>query len=412
MAQSIRLSHAQARLLFIASQGLPPSRTGSLADVVARTGFVRTLGGVDVYLAVRARAPGMTRADLDGAVARHELQVVPSVRGCIYLVARQHVPLALRIADVLSRARSAREHEKAGIRKGEVEALAAAALEALRARGPLTTDALRKALPEGSVRSLGEQGKKVGISSPLPGALRLLELDGRIERTLDEGRLDTERYLWRVARTSPFEGAALPEDPVALYARAAELFLRWAGASTLRTFAGWAGVSMTEAKAAFATLPLAAVEIDGAAEPGFALEEALPGVARTEAAAEALGFLPFEDNLIALHGGPAALTEPAHWGVEVCEWGGSRRTTTLGASKHMMLRPLIARGALAGLWEYDPKARSVHVGAFAGRSKEIRAAADETARFLANEIGHGRSFNLDTDAALVERPAEVRALAR
>jgi len=54
------------------------------------------------------------------------------------------------------------------------------------------------------VRSLGEKGKKLGLSSTLPPALRTLEFEGRIERTLEGGRLDSERYLWRLPARERF----------------------------------------------------------------------------------------------------------------------------------------------------------------------------------------------------------------
>ena len=164
----VRLSLDRARKVFLVAQGLPARGSRPPARILEDTGFVRTLGGVDVYLAVRARRPGLTRAELDTAAEQHAVQVVPAVRGCMYLVPRRDVPLALRVADLLSRPRAEREHEKAGIRPGEVEEVANAAVQVLEERGPLTTDALRRALPDGLVRSLGEAGKKVGISSPLP----------------------------------------------------------------------------------------------------------------------------------------------------------------------------------------------------------------------------------------------------
>ncbi len=90
------LSLEHARRVAVAAQGLARSPTGGLAAAVEATGFVRTLGGADVYLALRARRPGTSRAGLDGAVERGELQVVPAARGCIYLVPRRDVPAALR----------------------------------------------------------------------------------------------------------------------------------------------------------------------------------------------------------------------------------------------------------------------------------------------------------------------------
>ena len=196
--------------MVVAAQGFPPGPGKSIVQVLEETGFVRTLGGSDIYLAVRARVPGMRREDLEAVVEAHEAQIVPAVRGCMYLVPRRDVPLALRMADVVSRSRHERDQEKAGIRPGETDEVGKAVLQVLRESGPLTTDGLRKALPPGTVRSLGDAGKKVGISSPLPGALRMLEFDGHVERTLEGRRLDSERYRWRAAATSPFEGVQVP----------------------------------------------------------------------------------------------------------------------------------------------------------------------------------------------------------
>jgi hypothetical protein len=408
----IRLSHAQARLAFIAAQGLPPVAGASLVDTVGRTGFIRTLGGADVYLAVRARVAGLGRGDLDATVARGELQVVPSVRGCIYLVAREHVPLSLRIADLLSRARNEREYVKAGIKPGEIDNLAVGVLETLRARGPLTTDALRRELPEGSVRSLGDAGKKVGISSPLPGALRKLEFEGKVERTLDGGRLDTERYLWRVAARSPFEGARLPEDRIELFALAASIFFRGAGLSTVRTFAGWCGIPLGEAQQAVARSPLVPVEVEGASESGFMLAELRGLLDRAESARDAVAFLPFADNLVALHDGAAAMVDSDNWSTPVPVWG--RGKSELGEARHMHMRSLVADGRIAGLWELDPDTNAIVIGWFSGATPAVRKRAESEAahiaRFLSHDIGHGRSFTLDTDDELRARARAIRAL--
>lgn len=104
---------------------------------------------------------------------------------------------------------------------------------------PSTTDALRRRLPAGAVRSLGERGKKVGVGSVLPVALRLLELSGRVERPLEGGRLDSERYLWRVAKESLPPLAKVPTDAAARNAELFRIFLSWAGPAPLKDFASW-----------------------------------------------------------------------------------------------------------------------------------------------------------------------------
>jgi len=401
----------------IAAQGLPPGDI--LVEALASAGFVRTLGGVDVYLAARARVPGMSQADLDAAVAARDLQVVPSVRGCIYLVPRRYVPLALRVASRLSHQRSEREQEKAGIRPGELDDVGRAVLSLLRDRGPQKPALLRRLLPKGTVRSLGSAGKKVGISSTLPPALRRLEFSGEIERVLENRRLDSERYLWGIPKENPFEGADgptrdLPEDPLDLFARCAEIFFRGAGIGTRRDFAAWTGISQRDARAAMARCPLTELEVEGQPQTFYGLEAELPiPDERLRAAREAIAFLPFEDNLIALHGGSALLVDEAHHDVPVPVWGRGRGTT-VGDARHMSFRSLVAGGRIAGFWEYDPEEEDVVFACFEPPDRATRERLEEEAAavtaFLRDDLGHGRSFSLDTDEALAERAAAIRAM--
>lgn len=409
MPETVRLSRAEARAVCLLSQGLPAAPRADLLKALEATGFVRTLGGVDAYLAVRARVRGLPRADLDAAVARGDLKVLPAVRGCMYVVSKRDAPAALAFAGSLARARDTRDQEKAGLRKGEVERVADAVAATLSKTGPSTTDAIRRALPEGTLRSLGEAGKKVGVSSALGPALRRLEFAGRVERTPEGGRLDTERYLWRAAGP----GARPPAiDAEAVRARVAEIFLGAAGLGTLRVFAAWTGLSQRDAKAAVAALETIPVEIEGEAEPHLALASRRALLEKAKDAAAAVALLPFEDNLAALHGGPALFVDAAHHAIEVPNWG-APRTSRIADAKHMMLRAFVADGKLAGGWEYDPERRTVVWAPFDSVSpaarKALDALADETGRFLADELGHGRSYSLDTDEALAERAALLRA---
>ena len=410
----LRLSRRDARAAVFAAQGLL-TPAADLVAVLENSGFVRTLGGIDVYLALKARLPGLRRAEVDAAVIEQRAQVLPAARGCIYLLARRQAPLALRVADLLSAPREQREHEKAGIRPGEVAEIATAAHELLRSKGPLTTQAIRQALPATLVRSLGEAGKKVGISSPLPAALRRLEFAGDIERTLEDGRLDSERYLWRATPRNLFDGVALPEDPVALFARFAELFFGAAGLATRKNFADWAGIAQKDAQAAIDSLGLLPLEVEGEKEKYYALPARRELLAdQAEAAAAALAFLPFEDNAQALQGGPAFLANAEHHAFEVQAWGMGGKKQPLGEAKHSQLRSLLAEGRLAGFWEYDPDARAIVVGLLPGAEPQTRdraeAQAAGLAAFISDELGHGRSFNLDTDQDLRSRSAYLRGL--
>jgi Winged helix DNA-binding domain len=409
---ALTLSLDRARAHWHRKQGLAEPLPGSLEEVVAATGWPRTLGGVDVYLAVRARVPGLKRQQLDEAVAQSRLQVIPAVRGCIYLVPRAEVPLVLRLAEEQHRKRADREHEKAGIAPTELADVGEAVLKALR-KGPLSTDALRKALPEGTVRSLGDKGKKVGLSSTLPPAVRHLEFEGKVERTLEGGRLDSERYLWRLPAKNPLTGAKVPGEPVERHARLAAIFFRQAGPATVENFAAWTALSQRDARAAMERLPLVPVAVEGFSDEAWVLEEELARLREPAPATSSLSMLPGEDGYLAFHGGPGLLTDPKHHAREIPVWG-STQGSTLGDARHMGMRGLFDGDKLVGLWEYDPDAGAVVFSTFdklaPKRRKEVQALAEDVGTFLREDLGHARSFSIDSEDSVRERAALVKAL--
>src|SRR3954469_8060739 len=76
-------------------QGLDGSLAGrSAADVLARSGWARSIGGSAPYLTLFARA-GLRRAEVDDALAKLEIHELPSARGCIYFLPGADFPLGL-----------------------------------------------------------------------------------------------------------------------------------------------------------------------------------------------------------------------------------------------------------------------------------------------------------------------------
>ncbi|MFN7974245.1 MAG: crosslink repair DNA glycosylase YcaQ family protein [Acidobacteriota bacterium] len=396
---------ARARAHWHARQGLATPAKRTLEATIAQTGWIRTLGGIDAYLAARVRIPGLTRAAVDEALAASRVQVLPAARGCIYLVPRAHASLALGIAGELALPRMEKELAKAGVPMKEVEDLAKAVARAL-GKGPIGTDGIRKALPDGAVRSLGERGKKLGISSPLPSALRVLELDGKIERFPESGRLDTERYTWRLcAKPSP-------RGPVARsrHAELARIFFGCAGPASAGHFAWWAGLGQKAARAAIEKAELARVAVEGHAGEAFVVEKDLRVLSTPAPASSEVALLPFEDNFVVLHGGPGVLVDARHHARSVPIWG-SEKPATLGAAAHMSMRALLVGDRIAGYWEYDPDAAKVVWAAFDPLSpaskKRVAAAAKDAAAFIGGELGHAKSFSLDTTETIRQRAAII-----
>ena len=404
------VSLAAVRAFWFQRQGLARPLGGPIDRVIAATGWLRSLGGADVYLAARARVPGMRRTDLEAAVAAGDLKVSMAVRGCIYLVPTVEVPGLLAEATAGWRQGAQRDLDKVGSSWKQIEKVAAAVLTALGDQA-LSTDAIRRALPAGAVPSFGDAGKKAGVSSPLPIALRWLELDGRIERAPEAGRLDRERYLWRVPQR-PLPAA--PTDPAVRRRRIAEVFLTYAGPASLDHLRCWAGWSQRDARAAIEGLDVATVSVTGVGDL-LALRADVDAIGKAAATKGVVSVLSFEDNYLVSHKGPGLLTDPRHHGRKVESWGSSA-PSTLGAAPHVASRTIFVDGMVAGFWEVDP-ARGAGVWETldpqpAAVKDRIAAVVDDTTRFLLDDIGHACAFSLDTMDEVQKRASKIGKAAK
>jgi hypothetical protein len=387
MADSLTL--AQARALWWHKQALAGTTKGSLATVLGGSGWLRTLGGTDVYIAARARRPGMKRSELDAAVVAGELRVHPAVRGCIYLVPSSAVPDLLALNAGAWRTQAEKDLAKIGKTIAVIEAIAPAVLATL--TEPMTPDAIRKAF-RGDIPSFGEPGKKVGLSSPLPLALRLLEFDAKIERSLDGGKLDSERYLWR--KTTGKLGAAAADHEQRV-ANVIDAFLGFAAPATLAQLSAWSGRPQRELKAAIERLDVACVQVEGLGEAYVRPADLRP----RPPAPRGIALVAFEDNYL-VHHGLAAVTDPRHHAIEADIWGSDKGPEALGKANHVLSRSIVIDGLIAGFWEVNPRAAGAVWHTFDPAPKPLARELDErtadTARFLLDEIGHAKVFSLDT----------------
>jgi hypothetical protein len=402
MADSWTLT--QARALWWHKQALAGTSQGPLATLLGESGWLRTLGGTDVYIAARARRPGMKRAELDAAVTAGDLRVQPAVRGCIYLVPSSAVPDLLALNAEAWRAQIEKELAKIGKTIAVVEALAPAVLATL--TEPMTPDAIRKAF-RGDIPSFGDAGKKVGLSSPLPLALRLLEFAGKIERSLDGGRLDSERYLWRKA-AGKLGAAARDHDQ--RVANVIDAFLGFAGPATLAQLSAWSGRAQRDLKVAMARLDVACVQVEGLGEAYVrtADQTAKPPALR------GIALVAFEDNYLVNHG-LAAVTDPKHHAIKAAIWGGDKAPVALGEANHVLSRSIVIDGLVAGFWEVDPRTSGAVWHTFEPAPKALTGRLDEltadVAKFFRDELGHAKVFTLDTMDDVQTRADRIRKLA-
>src|SRR6266566_4982870 len=166
-----------------------PAGALSVAEIVSRTGWMHSAGGTGPYLSLRARNAALTRQQIDDAVYRRfEVLEIPAVRDSMMLVPREDIGLALAAGR-----RSFAERIK---KFPNVDQLADRILKTL-GDGVRSADALRDELPPKLITNLGEAGRKMGFTSTLPIALRLLQVQGRVLRLAEDLRLDAKRYFYK-----------------------------------------------------------------------------------------------------------------------------------------------------------------------------------------------------------------------
>src|SRR5215510_13472395 len=159
-------------------QGLDGAFAGrSASEVLQRAGWARSVGSSNPYLTLFSRAE-LDRENVDAAVAKLDIHELPSARGCTYVLPRSDFALGLRMGAGFDGETSVAY--KLGVTEKEIEKLCSAVLTAL-SKGPLEPDAIREATGSAS-RSLGEEGKKKGLTTTLPLALGRLQASGDIRK--------------------------------------------------------------------------------------------------------------------------------------------------------------------------------------------------------------------------------------
>jgi len=374
-------------------QGLDGSLAGTSPDgVLARTGWARSVGGANPYLTLFARA-GLSRVDIDAAVAALSIHELPSARGCTYVVPAADFGLALQVG------RGAPEAEvatvaKLGVPRTELDALCAAVLDAVTG-GPMDPAELKAALGN-RVRNLGEAGKKKGVTTTLPVALGLLQASGELRRVPVDGRLDQQRYAY--ARWDPpSSGLSDEQARIELIKR----YLGWTGGASIAHLRWFTGFPARDVKAALTVLE--PVEIaDGIL--------ALPSDAKAyadhrPADLPQYALLAGIDALILLRRDLPSLLAPEDLDRPV---PGSDRV--LGRHTDLPDHAIVDRGRLVGLWQFDVTGQRIAWWTFEDADdRALLSEVERTESFIREELGDARSFSLDSPKSRAPRIAALDA---
>jgi hypothetical protein len=384
-------------------QGLDGSLRGNTpAAVLERSGWARSVGGVGPYFTLFSRA-GTSREAADAAAARLEIHELPAARGCTYVLPSSDFAVGLRVGQEFGGGEM-KVAAKLGVTEREIEKLCDSILTALEKNGgPLDPDSIREATGKAS-RSLGEEGKRKGVTTTLPIALGRLQARGDIRRVPVNGRLDQQRYGYLRWSSNPLSSSK--SSPAEAYTELARRFFRWVGPATLKEFQWFSALGVKASKEAIEPLELVPVEsrsdrlllpedvdafrvYEPPEEPRYSLVSSLDAISATRR--DVLTLLDSKDRerkLIV-----------------------DSRERAAGTLSDLPAHAIIDRGRLVGLWEYDVDSSSIVWATFGvKKSKSLESAVEETETFVRDQLGDARSFSLDSPKSRKPRIAALRRM--
>ncbi len=387
-------AQSKLRAWWFLRQGLDGRYAGKdVAAVLHETGWARSVGGSGPYLGIFARC-GASREAVDAAVAKCEIHELPAVRGCTYIVPAVDFALALRSGKGFSYESDMQVARKLGVTDQEIDHLCTEVLAALKS-GPVEPDALKSALGA-AVRSLGEAGKKKGVTTTLPLALSRLQEEGEIRRIPTNGRLDQQRYRYALWRPNPLKTSNPSADET--YTALARRYFTWTGPATPAEFQSFSALSGKAVKSAIEPLKLFDVgegrlllpEFRDAwdafrppKEPNISMVSSLDGMALLRR--DLCGIVDAADL--------EKLANP--------DWAGR-------GLKDLPSHAILDRGRLIGLWEFDTGTASIAWMTFTRPTPAVRECVARTEAYVRDQLGDARSVSLDSPKSRVPRIAAIR----
>ena len=389
---------SKLRAWWSARQGLDGSLEGKTpAAVLERAGWARSVGGVGPYLTLWARA-GTSRQEADQAVAKAEIHELPASRGCTYVVPSFDFPLALRVGQGAFEPEM-RTAEKLGVTRAEIDKLCEKVLNVL-GNATLDPQQIREAAG-GAARSLGDEGKKKGLLSTIPLALGRLQNLGEIRRVPTNGRLDQQRYAYKLWKPNPLAKFKMPEEEA--YVEMARRYFRWIGPATVAEYQWHSGLGVKAAKAAIE--PLGLVPMEGSSDRLMFAEDrdALHSFRVPKDPQYTL--VSSLDSISLLRRDLKGLLDQADVERSVFVEKGYKALSGLA---DLPSHAIMDRGRVVGLWEFDPETNTIAWSSFIKKNQRLEAAVKRTEEYVAEQLGDARSFSLDSPKSRVPRIVALR----
>lgn len=378
-------------------QGLDGRLRGeSASKVLGDTGWARSVGGAAPYLTLFSRSR-LSREKADAAAAGLEIHELPAARGCTYVVPACDFTLALKAASRFGDA-ELKVAYKLGVTDKEIGKLCEAVLKALDKR-PLDPEEIRQATGNAS-RSLGEAGKKKGVTTTLPLALGKLQTTGEIRRVPVNGRLDQQRYRYTLWKPNPLKSFKMDAEEVAT--ELARRYFRWIAPATVSEFQWFSALGAKAAKAALEPLRLEPLAKDDARLIMPDDRERLESFRAPKQAQYAL--VASLDGVSLLKRNTKDLIDPEDLDNPLFK----QKPYASQGLADLPSHGIFDRGRVIGLWEYDAETQSIAWASFISKNKELLSAVEETEQYVRTELGDARSFSLDSPKSRTPRVETLR----
>ena len=379
------MDKAKIRAWWFERQGLSGMPDSSPARVLAKAGWARSVGGANPYLMLFSRA-GISRVNADKAVADVEIHELPSARNCTYVVPERDFAMALRMARGQGDPQEIATAKKyVGVTEKELVNLQAKVLDAL-GNETLDPKEIRDRVGD-AVCSLGDEGKKRGMTTTLPMVLGLLQTEGNIRRVPIGGRLDQQRYKYAKWDPSPMTGYTKSLEET--YEDFAHSYFSWTGPARKSTFKEISGLGVRAAEAAMAPLDLVPV-----GDELFILTEDRDAFEEFRAPKEPRYVLTSSlDNLSHLHWGIRDLIDEADFDLPAF---GPKPGSRLGGLADLENHAIYDRGRLIGVWEFDSERGEIVWTTWVEPNSELISAVSRMEDFARDQLGDVRSFSLDS----------------
>ncbi|TBN57001.1 winged helix DNA-binding domain-containing protein [Glaciihabitans arcticus] len=225
-----------------------PQEGASAADVIRHMTAMQAQDFAGAKWSVGLRAPGLTDADVEQALANAEIVRSWPMRGTLHLVAPEDLGWMLQLTTPRLIRGARLRREQLGLAEADIERARDVARQALSGGRVLTRDAIHNLWNEHGIETTGQRGYHLLWSLSQTGTLVFGPVQGKVQTfvLLDEWVTQPKRL----------------EGDEALGEWAARYFASH-GPATVRDFAWWASLTLGEARRGVAVAKPRELEVDG-----------------------------------------------------------------------------------------------------------------------------------------------------